>query len=101
MDSYLQMVGKTQEEMRKEYEEQAKKSVKSRLVLEAIVKAEKIEASEEEISEKITEMATNYGRDAEELKNNEQLVNYIKENMKAEKAIHFIVDNAKVKAKTK
>lgn len=97
MKQYLQMIGKTEEDMRKEYEEQAKVSVKSRLVLEAIVKAENLEASEEEVSEKVKEMATNYGRDAEELAKNEHLTNYIKENMKAEKAIKFVVENAKIK----
>ena len=97
MKQYLQMIGKSEEDMRKEYEEQAKTSVKSRLVLEAIVKAEKLEASIDEISEKIKEMADNYGRKAEDLQNNEHLINYIKENMAAEKAIKFVVDNAKIK----
>jgi len=97
MKQYLQMVGKTEEDMRKEYEESAQKSVKSRLVLEAIVKAEELEASEEEISEKVKEMAENYGRDAEELMKNEHLLNYIKENMKSEKAVKFVVENAKIK----
>lgn len=97
MKQYLQMIGKTEEDMRKEYEEQAKKSVKSRLVLEAIVNAEKLEASEEEISGKVKEMAENYGRNAEELMKNEHLINYIKDSMKAEKAIKFVVENAKIK----
>ncbi len=97
LEQYLQMIGKTEADMRKEYEEQAKTSVKSRMVLEAIVKAEKLEASEEEISEKIKEMAENYGKKAEELKDNEHLINYIKENMAVEKAIKFVVDNAKMK----
>ena len=97
MKQYLQMVGKTEEDIRKDYEEQAKTSVKSRLVLEAIVKAEKLEASIDEISAKIKEMAENYGRKVEDLENNEHLVNYIKENMANEKAIKFIVDNAKIK----
>lgn len=98
LDQYLKMVGKTEADMRKEYEEQAKTSVKSRMVLEAIVKAEKLEASEEEISEKIKEMAENYGKKAEELQDNEQLKNYIKDNMAVEKAIKFVVDNAKIKS---
>ena len=97
MKQYLQMVGKTEEEMRNEYAEQAKTSVKSRLVLEAIVKAEKLEAEDEEVSEKIKEMAENYGRKAEELQDNEHLKNYIKENLASEKAIRFVVDNAKIK----
>lgn len=97
LDQYLQMIGKTEADMRKEYEEQAKTSVKSRMVLEAIVKAEKLAASEEEISAKIKEMAENYGKKAEELQDNEHLINYIKENMAVEKAIKFVVDNAKMK----
>ena len=97
LDQYLQMIGKTEADMRKEYEEQAKTSVKSRMVLEAIVKAEKLEASEEEISAKIKEMAENYGKKAEDLQDNEQLKNYIKDNMAVEKAIKFVVDNAKMK----
>ena len=96
MKQYLQMIGKTEEDMRKEYEEQAKKSVKSRLVLEQIVKQEKLEASEEEINEKIKEMAENYGRKAEDLKDNEHLINYIKENISVEKAVKFVVENAKI-----
>lgn len=97
MKQYIKMMGKTDEDVRKEYEEQAKTSVKSRLVIEAIVKAENIEASEEEVSEKINEMANNYGRKVEDLQNNEHLVNYIKENLVAEKAVKFVVDNAKIK----
>ena len=97
MKQYLQMVGKTEEDLRKEFEEQAKASVKSRLVVEGIVKAENIEASEEEVSEKIKEMAENYGRKEEDLKNNEHLINYIKENIVAEKAVRFVVENAKIK----
>lgn len=97
MKQYLQMIGKTEEDMRKEYEEQAKKSVKSRLVLEAIVNAEKIEATDEEVAEKVKEMAENYGRKVEDLMNNEHLINYIKDSMKTEKAIKFVVENAKIK----
>ena len=97
LEQYLQMVGKTEEDMRKEFEDQAKKSVKSRLVLEAVVKAEKLEASEEEVEEKIKEMAKQYNRPEDELLANEQLRSYIAESMKTEKAIEFIVKNAKIK----
>lgn len=96
LEQYLQMVGKTEEDMRKEFEDQAKKSVKSRLVLEAVVKAEKLEASEEEVGEKIKEMAKQYNRPEDELLANEQLRSYIAESMKTEKAIEFIVKNAKL-----
>ena len=96
-ENYLKMIGKTKEDFRKEYEEQAKNSVKSRLVLEAIAKQEKVEASDSEIEEKIKEMAANYGRTEDELKENEALKIYIKGNIETEKTIKFIVENAKIK----
>ena len=46
------MINKTEADMRNEFKEQAERSVKSRLVLDAIAKAEKLENSEEEIAEK-------------------------------------------------
>ena len=97
IEQYLKMINKTEEDMRNEFKEQAEIAVKSRLVLEAVAKAEKIENSEEEIAEKIKEMAKNYGKKEEEVLKNEQLRKYVEENMKTEKAIKFIVDNAKIK----
>ena len=76
---------------------QAIEAIKSRLALEAIVKAEKIEASEEKINEKLEEMAKNYGKTAEELKANENVKNYIKEGIESQEAIEFLVKNAKIK----
>ena len=78
LEQYLQMMGKTTEEMRKEYEPQAIDSIKSRLALEAVIKAEKIEATEEEVDEKMKEMAKNYGKENdEEFMKNENVRNYI------------------------
>jgi trigger factor len=91
LEQYLNMVGK------KEYEPQAENSIRTRLTLEAIRKAEKIEASEKEIAEKMEEMANNYGKKVEEINDNENLKNYIKEGIESEKAIEIIVKNAKIK----
>ena len=99
LEQYLQMLGKTAEEMKKEYEPQAIEAIKSRLALEAIIKAEKIEATAEEVDSKIKEMAQNYGKKEEEIKENENLRKYIKEGIETEKAVDFIVSNAKEKAK--
>ena len=97
MEQYLQMMGKTMEEFRKENEEQAKVSVKTRLTLEAIIKAENIEASEEDVNAKVEEMSAMYGRPADELKKNEQFVTYVKDSIKNEAVLKFILDNAKIK----
>ena len=101
MEQYLNMIGRTEEEMRKEYEPQATEAIKSRLVLEAIINAEKIEASEEEINAKMEEMAKNYGKKVEELSENENLKKYLDEGIRSEKALAFIVENAKFAAAKK
>ena len=96
-EQYLQMMGKTVEEFKKESEPQAIEAIKSRLTLEAIIEKEKIEATDEEVEEKIKEMAKNYGRDEEELQKNESIKEYLKSGITSEKAIKFLVDNAKIK----
>ena len=99
LNKYLEMIGKKEEDIRKEYEQQAKDAIKSRLTVEAIVKEEKIEATDEEIDEKIKEMAKNYGKKEEELKDNENIRKYIKQGIESEKVVEFLVENAKVKNK--
>ena len=98
LEQYLKMMGKTEDEMKKEYEPQAIESIKSRLMLEAVIKAEKIEATDEEVDEKLKEMAKNYGKENdEEFLKNENVRNYIKEGLTSEKALEFLVKNAKMK----
>ncbi len=98
LDQYLQMMGKTKEEMQKEYEPQATEAIKSRLALEAIIKAEKIEVTDTDVEEKMKEMAKNYGKENdEEFLKNENVKKYIKQGLESEKAIEFLVENAKIK----
>ena len=98
LEQYLQMMGKTKEEMQKEYEPQAIEAIKSRLTLEAVIKAEKIEVADVDVEEKMKEMAKNYGRENdEEFMKNENVRNYIKQGLESEKALEFLVKNAKIK----
>lgn len=97
IDQYLKMMNKTMDEFRAEYKEQAEIAVKSRLVLEAVGKEAGIEVKKEEISAKIKEMAENYGRKEEEVKDNPELVKYVGDSLKTEKTIDFLVENAKIK----
>ena len=98
LEQYFQMMGKTEEEIRKEYEPQAIEGIKSRLALEAVIKVEKIEATDKDIDEKMKEMAKNYGKENdEEFLKNENVRNYIKQGIESEKAINFLVENAKIK----
>ena len=99
LEQYLKMLNKTEAEFRKDYEPQAIEAIKSRLALEAIIKSEKIEATEKDVKEKLEEMAKNYGKTAEELEKNDNIKEYIKEGIENEKAIEFLVENAKEVAK--
>ncbi|MBQ9267458.1 MAG: trigger factor [Clostridia bacterium] len=97
LDTYMQLMGKDIVEIRKEYEERAEKNVKTRLVLEAIFKAEELEVTDEMVKEKLAETAKAYGRDAEEFvaKATEQMKDYVREESKYDVAVKFIMANAK------
>ena len=98
IEQYLKMLGKTEDEVKKEYEPQATEGIKSRLAIEAVIKAEKIEATDKDIEEKMKEMAKNYGKENDkEFMKNENIRNYIKEGIESEKAIDFLIKNAKIK----
>lgn len=60
-DMYYKLTGSSEEDLHKQFESGAQKRVKTNLVLEAIVAAEDIKASEEEINAEIKELATQYG----------------------------------------
>ena len=96
-EKYLQMVGKTVAQFRAESRDQAVKSIKRRLVLEAIAKDEKIEVSEKEIDSKIEELSKAYGRKVEDLKAINEVIEGVKTDIKDEKVIKVLIDNAKVK----
>ncbi|MBO4816470.1 MAG: trigger factor [Clostridia bacterium] len=97
LEQYLKMMNKTMDDFRTENKEQAENNVKTRLVLEAVEKEAGIEVTEEEISNKIKEMADSYGRKEEEVKDNPELVKYVGDSLKSEKTINFLVENAKIK----
>ena len=68
LDQLLQMTGRSIEELRNERKEDAKRLVKSSLVLEKIAATEGIEASEEEVNAEFEKMASVYKMDAAQIK---------------------------------
>ena len=99
IDQYFQFTGTTYDKMIEQVKPQAEKRIKSRLVLEAIVKAENIEASEEDYEEEIKVMAEAYQMEADKVKEMlpEKSVAQIKEDIAVRKAAEFAVANAKEK----
>ena len=94
-EQYLKMIGKTEQELRFELRDDAKKNVQSKLVIDQIVADEKIEADKKYIKEKLEEMSKQYNRKVEELEKNEEIIKYLEESSKNELAVKFIIDNAK------
>ena len=66
IDNYFKYTGTTMEQLRKDHRERADKAVRTRLVFEEIVKAEKIKASKKAVDAKIKEYAERIGQPYEE-----------------------------------
>ena len=96
LEQYLKMLNKTESELRKELAEDAKKNIKTRLVLEQIVDDEKIKADEKFIDDELNKMATQYGRKVEDLKKNEEVMNYLDKSSKNEQSVKFIIKKEKI-----
>ena len=96
MEQYFQFTGMTAEKMLEEMRPQAVKSIETRLVLEAVAKAENIEVSEERLDEEIAKMAENYHMDADKMKEfmGEEEKKQMKEDIAVQEAITFLADNA-------
>ncbi len=85
VEQYFQYTGLTAEMLLDQMKPQALKRIQSRLVLEAIAKAEAIQVSEEELEKEIQDMATSYQMEADKLK--ALLTDKDKENMKSDIAV--------------
>lgn len=95
LDQYFQYTGATAESLVDEMKPEALKRIKSRLVLEAVVKAENIEASEEELQAELEKMASQYGMDVAQIKDmmGEYETKQIKEDLAVTKAVELIVSS--------
>lgn len=99
IDQYFQFTGTTYDKMIEQVKPQAEKRIKSRLVLEAVVKAENIAASDEDYEEELKTMAEAYQMEVDKVKEllPEKSVAQIKEDIAVRKAAEFVVENAKEK----
>lgn len=97
LEQYFQFTGLNAEKMLEQVEPQAKKSIESRLVLENIVKAEKIEASEEDFENELKRIAEAYKMEIDKVKEmiDDNAKKQILEDLAVQKAVEFVVSNAK------
>ena len=96
VEQYFQFTGSSEKILKTQMRPEAEARIENRLVLEAIVKAENIEVSEEKLDEEIQKMAEIYGMEADKVK--ELLGDAEKEQMKKDlalqAAVDFLVENA-------
>lgn len=96
LEQYMQFTGMTQEKMEEEFRPQAEKRIQTRLVLEAIVKAENIEVSDERLDEELQKMADAYQMEVDKLKEfmGENEKSQMKEDIAVQDAVTLITDAA-------
>lgn len=97
MEQYMQFTGATPAVMLEQLEPQAMKRIKSRLVMEAVVAAEKIEVSDEEFEDEIKTMGEAYQMEPDKVKEllGESGAKQVREDVAIKKALEFVVENAK------
>ena len=96
LEQYFQFTGLTAEKMLEDLKPQAVKRIETRLVLEAIVKAENIEITEEKFEAELVKMAESYQMEVDKLKEfmGESEKEQMKQDMAVQEAVTFLVENA-------
>ena len=88
--------------LRQSYRDEAERTIKTELVIEAVMKAEKIEAAEEDVENEIKRLAEGAKRDINELKEeikNRDGYDFLKQRLSMNKTVDFLAAKAKIKKK--
>ena len=96
LKTYLNYLGQDEDSFKESFKDSAEGQVKASVAVTAIIEAEGIEATEEEIDAKATEIGEQYGMDAEQVKKAIP-ENQIADDVKRNKVIDLIVDSAVIK----
>lgn len=99
IDQYFQFTGLTPDKFMEQVKPQAEKRIKSRLVLEAVAAAEKIETTEEELEAELVKMAETYKMELDKIKElmGDHEKKQMKDDLAIQKAVEFVVESAKEK----
>jgi trigger factor len=103
MLQFLEMQGQTKEQMLESWKDNAVKSLKSQLIFNKIIEAEKVEVSDDEMEEEIKKQAEMYNMPVEDLKKSfgeAGLKEYLSSDIKQKKVADFLLDNAKITKST-
>lgn len=97
VEQYMQFTGTTVEMLMEQSGPAAEKRIKSRLVLENVVKAENIEVTDEDYENELKRLSESYQMELDKLKEmvDEKAAKQIREDLAIQKAVEFVVSNAK------
>ncbi|MBB5324601.1 trigger factor [Anoxybacillus tepidamans] len=96
LNLYYQFSGQDEAALREQMKEDAEKRVRISLTLEAIAKAENIEATDEEVNAELEKMAETYNLTVEKIKELLGSLDLVKEDVKFRKVVDFLVEHSKV-----
>ena len=96
IDQYFTYMGTTREKMVEDSKDQADKRIRTRLVLEEIVKAENIVADDEDFEKELTKLAEAYGTDIDTVKKifGDKDKDRMMEDIAVQKALTFVSESA-------
>ena len=93
MDVYFKYTGMTPQQLAEQLKPQALANIKNRLVLDAIVAAENIEITDEEIEAEIQRLAESWNMEADKVRGYMD-IDLMRNDMSAQKALEMITDAA-------
>ena len=94
LELYFQFSGQNEEALRGQMKEEAEQRVRGNLTLEAIVKAENIEVSDEEVNVELQKMADAYNMTVENIQAALGNLDGIKSDLQVKKAVQFLIENS-------
>ena len=96
MEQYLQYSGNTEDSMIEQMKPRALKQIQTRLVLEAVAKAENIQISEEDTEAELKKMAENYKMELDEIKKlmDDSQIKAMQEDLAVQRAIDLLAESA-------
>lgn len=97
MEQYMKITNTNKDDLMERIKPDAVARIKSSLILEAIVDAEGIEATDDELNEELENMAVSYQMEADKLKElvGDKELKSIKKDLAVRKALDFLIDNCK------
>lgn len=98
LEQYMQFTGQTKENLEEQMHPQALNRIQTRLVLEAVVKAENIEVSDEAVDQELEKMAKAYKMEIDQVKEymGEQELAQIRQDLAVQEAVDMLVAEAKL-----